>query len=308
MKAPLLFALALAMGVPAFAADAPAATNPYAAAIAPAERFEVKGMLVERHGERGRPLVMVPGLASGPWAWQDLVREFSREHVVYVVTLPGFDGRPAVAGNVLDAADQALVDLIATRRLDKPVLVGHSLGGILALRVAEEHPGLLGGVVSIDGLPVFPGTETMPQAQRLQAAQGAKARMGGVTPEAFAAQQQRYMRGIGVLDMNKADELAKLTAKSDPVAVGQYVADTLAVDLRPALGQIKAPVLVLAPYFEADAAQQQFSQQDKVEYYKTLMAGTPKLQVVAISPARHFAMFDQPAQVADAIRAYLKSL
>jgi pimeloyl-ACP methyl ester carboxylesterase len=111
-----------------------------------------------------------------------------------------------------------------------------------------------------------------------------------------------------VLDMNTADELARLTAKSDPTAVGQYVADTLAVDLRPGLGQIKAPVLVLAPYFEADAAQQQFSQKDKVEYYKSLMAGTPKVEVVAISPSRHFAMFDQPAQVADALRAYLKSL
>jgi pimeloyl-ACP methyl ester carboxylesterase len=227
---------------------------------------------------------------------------------MYVVTLPGFDGRPAVDGNAIEAADKALLELITTRRLDKPVLVGHSLGGILALGVAEEHPGLLGGVVSIDGLPVFPGTEAMPQAQRLQAAQGAKARMAGVSPDAFAAQQQRYMRGIGVLDMDKADELAKLSAKSDPAAVGQYVADTLALDLRPGLGKISTPVLVLAPWFDADATQGQFGLQDKVEYYKSLMAGTPRLEVVAVSPSRHFAMFDQPAQVAGAIRAYLKSL
>jgi pimeloyl-ACP methyl ester carboxylesterase len=213
-----------------------------------------------------------------------------------------------VAGKALDAARKSLLELIGTRRLDKPVLVGHSLGGILSLAVAEEQPALVAGVVSIDGLPVFPGTEGLPEAQRLQAAQGAKARMAGVSGAAFAEQQQRYMRGIGVLDMDKADELAKLSARSDPGAVGQYVADTLAVDLRPGLGKISAPVLLLAPYFEADAAQRQVSQQDTVEYYKTLMAGTPRLEVVSISPSRHFAMFDQPAQVADAIRAYLKSL
>jgi pimeloyl-ACP methyl ester carboxylesterase len=308
MKASLLLALAIAAGAPAFAADVPAQPNRYAATIAPAERFEVSGMLVERHGERGRPLVLVPGLASGAWAWQDMVREFSREHVVYVVTLPGFDGRPAVAGNALDAARKSLLELIGTRRLEKPVLVGHSLGGILALAVAEEQPTLVGGVVSIDGLPVFPGTEELPQAQRLQAAQGAKARMASVSPAAFGEQQQRYMRGIGVLDMEKADELAKLSARSDPGAVAQYVADTLALDLRPGLNKIAAPVLLLAPWFEADAAQRQVSQQDTMDYYKTLMAGTPKLEVVSISPSRHFAMFDQPAQVADAIRAYLKSL
>jgi pimeloyl-ACP methyl ester carboxylesterase len=308
MKASLLLALAIAAGAPAFAADVPAPANRYAATIAPAERFEIGGMLVERHGERGRPLVLVPGLASGAWAWQGLVSEFSREHVVYVVTLPGFDGRPAVAGNALDAARQSLIELISARRLDKPVLVGHSLGGILALAVAEEQPALVGGVVSIDGLPVFPGTEELPLAQRLQMAQGAKARVAGISAAAFGEQQQRYMRGIGVLDMDKADELARLSARSDPAAVGQYVADTLAVDLRPGLGKIGAPVLLLAPYFEADAAQRQISQQDTVDYYKRLMEGTPRLEVVSITPSRHFAMFDQPAQVADAIRAYLKSL
>jgi hypothetical protein len=36
--------------------------------------------------------------------------------------------------------------------------------------------------------------------------------------------------------------------------------------------------------------------------------GAPRLEVLSISPSRHFALFDQPAQTADAIRAYLKSL
>jgi pimeloyl-ACP methyl ester carboxylesterase len=48
--------------------------------------------------------------------------------------------------------------------------------------------------------------------------------------------------------------------------------------------------------------------QMKTEYYKSLMMGTPKVTVVPVSPARHFAMLDQPKQVNDAIRAYLKGL
>jgi pimeloyl-ACP methyl ester carboxylesterase len=86
------------------------------------------------------------------------------------------------------------------------------------------------------------------------------------------------------------------------------MADALALDLRPGLTKISTPVLVLAPWFEADAAQEQVSQQDKVEYYRSLMAGTAKLTVTAISPARHFAMIDQPGQVADALRSFLNSL
>jgi pimeloyl-ACP methyl ester carboxylesterase len=54
------------------------------------------------------PLILIPGLATGGWAWQETVREFAGSHAVYVVTLPGFDGRPAVEGNPFDAARAAL--------------------------------------------------------------------------------------------------------------------------------------------------------------------------------------------------------
>jgi pimeloyl-ACP methyl ester carboxylesterase len=308
MKAPLLLALALAIGAPAFAADVPPAPNRFAATLQPAERFEVGALLVERHGQRGGPLVLIPGLASGAWVWQDMVREFSGEHVVYVVTLPGFDGRAPIEGNALDAARAALLELIAARKLDKPVLVGHSLGGMLALRIAEERPGLIKGVVTIDGLPAVPGSEAMPAEARAQAAQAMKARVP-LDAGAFAAQQQQYMRGIGVLDMGKADELAKLTARSDPAAVARYVGDALglAIDLRPELAKIAAPVLVMAPYFEPDASQNGITAQAMADYYKSVMAGVPKVEVVTVAPARHFAMFDQPRQVADAIRRFLNS-
>ncbi|MFC5462854.1 alpha/beta fold hydrolase [Massilia niabensis] len=153
-KASLLFALCLAAGLPALAAGQPAAPNPpdpanrfAAAAAAPAERFELKGMLVERHGSGGlRALILIPGLASGSWVWQETAREFAGSHTVYVVTLPGFDGRPAAEGNPLEAARVALLELVASRRLVKPVLVGHSLGGTLAIDLAASEPGRIGGV------------------------------------------------------------------------------------------------------------------------------------------------------------------
>jgi pimeloyl-ACP methyl ester carboxylesterase len=308
MKAPLLFALALAACAPAFGADPVPAPNRFAASIVPAERFDVGSMLVERHGQRGRPLVLIPGLGSGPWAWQDTVREYSGQYTVYVVTLPGFDGRPAVAGAGFETARNALQQLITTRKLDQPVLIGHSMGAALALAVASHSPDLVGGVIAVDGLPVFPGTEGMAREQRLVMAQGAKAHMAAMAGPMFAPSQQQYMRTIGVVDMAKADELAKLSARSDPAAVSEYVAETLALDLRPGLPAIKAPVLVLAPHYEHDAGQAGITAQAKADYYKSLMAGTPKLEVVAVNGSRHFVMFDQPRQLSDAIGRFLKSL
>jgi pimeloyl-ACP methyl ester carboxylesterase len=312
MKAsPLLFALALAFCAPSFAADpaaSPAAANRFAASAVPAERFEVGSMLVERHGQRGRPVILIPGLGSGAWTWQDMVREYSGQYTLYVVTLPGFDGRPAVAGAGFETARNALQQLIASRKLEKPVLIGHSMGGALALAVASRSPDLVGGVVAVDGLPVFPGTEGMTGEQRLAMAQGAKARMAGMAGPMFATGQQQYMRSIGTVDMARADELAKLSSRSDPAAVSDYVAETLALDMRPGLSAIKAPVLVLSPFFEADAGASGITARSKAAYYQSLMAGTPKLEVVAIDGARHFVMFDQPRQVNDAIGRFLKSL
>lgn len=302
----ILFVLLFAAGSPVYAQDAP--RNRFAATEVAVERFEVGALAVERHGKRGPPMILIPGLASGSWVWQDAIRTFRDDHVLYVVTLPGFDGRAPIPGNMLDEAQKSLHQLIASRKLVKPVLVGHSLGGTLSLAIAEQYPDLIGGVVSIDGLPVFPGTEDMPPEQRPQLADGVVRRMAGLTPAAFAGQQQQYMRSIGVVDMARADELAKLTARSDPAATVRYMAAVMGQDLRPGLPQIKAPVLVLAPFLDLDATDPNAGIVSKVGYYTELMSGTPKVNVVGIPGARHFAMIDQPQRVTDAIRTFLKSL
>jgi pimeloyl-ACP methyl ester carboxylesterase len=290
------------------AAEAAPPSNPYAMSIAPAERFETGSLLVERHGSGGRPLVLIPGLASGAWAWQDVVRAFSGKQAVYVVTLPGFDGRAPQDGNMVDAARKALRELIVSRKLVKPVLVGHSMGGTLALAVAEDAPELVGGVVAVDGLPVMPQTEDMPPEVRQAMAQRMKAQMAQLSPEAFAGQQRQYMQTIGVRDMNRAQALAALSAKSSPAAVGQAVSEILALDLRPGLSRIAAPVLEVSPYFDADAMQDGFTEQAKAEYYKSLLAGVPKAEVVSIAPSRHFVMFDQPEKLVETISSFVSKL
>ena len=290
------------------AADAAPEPNRYAATIAPAERFEVGGVLVERHGSGGRPLILIPGLASGSWVWQDTIRAFAPDHAVYVLTLPGFDGRPPAGPAPFAAARAAVEELIASRHLDKPVIVGHSLGGILALAVAEDKPSAPGGIVSIDGLPVMPGTEDMTPMQRTQFADKMRLQVGSQPPDRFAQQQQAYMRTIGVMDMSQADALARLTAKSDPRSVGAWAADVLTLDLRPGLKTIQAPVLAIVPYLDLDSAQQGLTPAAKADYYRALMEGTPKLQIVTVAPSRHFAMFDQPQAVIAAIRTFLGTL
>ena len=280
--------------------------NRFAASIAPGERFESGILAVERHGSSGSPVILIPGLSSGSWAWQDMVRRLKDKHAVYVVTLPGFDGRPAASGAVFEQARAGLRQLIVSRKLDHPVLVGHSLGGTLALAVAEADSSLLRGVVSIDGLPVMPGSEQTPLAARAQMAAAMKARFAAAPASQFAAQQQKYMRGIGVTDMAMADELAKLSARSDPAAVTNIMGEVVEEDLRAGLPKISVPVLVIAPFFESDAVQRGLTEPMVKEYSAALMAGTPRLEVTTIAPSRHFVMFDQPEVLAGVLQAFIE--
>ena len=297
--------LALAVSLPVCHAQvAPASNRFLTAAPAPAEQFDVGVLQVQRHGDKGRPLILVPGLASGPWVWYELVRNLKDQHTLYVVSLPGFDGRAMQDGDPWKGTLDGLRQLIASRKLNQPVLVGHSLGGSLALALAAEAPRLVGGVVAIDGLPVFPGTENLQPGERQRMALAMAAQMRNVDRAMFASQQQEYLRSVGLVDMGKADDLARLTANSDPIAVGEWMKAFVQRDLRPALAGIAAPVHLVVPFFEPDAGGEGMPGRpdQKRDYYSRLMAGTPRLELTVVAPARHFAMIDQPQQVLEIVR------
>ena len=261
-----------------------------------ANSFEAGALHVEASGDQGPAVILIPGLASGPWVWRDTAPRLAATHRVYLLTLPGFDGRAPRPGVTLDSLQADLLALIESRKLGKPVLVGHSLGGSLSLAFATQHSDRIAGVIAVDGLPVFPGTESAPD--RKAVADGMRAQMGGQTREQFVAGQQMYMRGIGVLSEPLALELAALTARSDIGATADFAAQVMALDLRPRLADIAVPVVEISPFNAPDFARMGIDKAGKTGYYRLLLGGVKDLEVVSIAPARHFVMFDQPRSFA----------
>jgi pimeloyl-ACP methyl ester carboxylesterase len=278
----------------------------------PAITSMVGTLKVERHGDHGRPVILIPGLEGGPWVWERTIGALQKDHVVYAVTLAGFDGMPAPAGggNLLDRADTSLKQLIEQRKIDKPVLVGHSLGGTLALRFAGEHPQMISGVVAVDGLPIFPGMERMGAEQRKAMATRLQQLMAALSPEQFAAQSRGYMQKIGVIDPQLAARYAPMNARSDIKASAQYMAEDMVADYRPGLKNANVPILEISPYNAPDFSQppMAMSEAQKTAYYESLLAGAPRANVVSISPSRHFAMLDQPQKFQRALDGFLTSL
>ena len=272
----------------------------------------VGALKVERHGDHGRPLIPIPGLEGGPGVWRRTIEHLQKDHVVYAVTLAGFDGVPALGngGSLFDRADASLLQLIKRDRIDKPVLIGHSLGGTLALRFAGEHADLISGVVAVDGLPIFPGMERVAPGQREAMAKQVEQKMAAVTPSQFQAQSLTYMQKIGVIDPNLAARYAPMNARSDIKASAQYMAEDLAFDGRAGVKNAAVPILEISPYNAPDFSTppMAMSEAQKTAYYQSLLANAPNAKVASISPSRHFVMLDQPAKFQQTLDDFCKSL
>ncbi|RYD89180.1 MAG: alpha/beta fold hydrolase, partial [Sphingomonadales bacterium] len=109
------------------------------------QRLTVKG--VDFHyldlGPRDAPaIVMIHGILSN---WRvftyALAPAMARDHRVVVVDRPGW-GHSRLTGGRLDIAEQgdAIAALIDKLGLEKPLLVGHSMGGAVSLAIALAHP------------------------------------------------------------------------------------------------------------------------------------------------------------------------
>ena len=300
-------ALAILLSLGTLATPAHAATLPPAPSAAAS--FDAGILHVDKFGSGAQTMILIPGLGSGPWAWYGTIAHFSSSYTIYVITLPGFDGSPKTMKTPLfDAFSDSFWQMLDDKHIDKPVVIGHSLGGTLAIKLGEEHPERLRAIVAVDGLPVFPMLAgKSPQDRQAAAAQMAAA-IGSQTPEQALAYERKFMSTIGTRDADLVEPVAQLQAKSDPAAVAAWAKEDLGGDLRPGLSKITVPVMEVMPFDPATAAAMGFTQAQSVAFYQSLVAGTPKVQVVAIAPARHFAMLDQPDAFYATVTQFLDSL
>jgi len=293
---------ALLLGAPLAASAASVAPLPIADA-----QFDSGSLHVSRFGH-GDPVVLLPGLTTGPWEWSDVVRRLAPRHTVYAVALPGFDGRPPAVAPLFDRTTRDMWAFLDAQKVVRPVVIGHSLGGTLAILLGEQHSDRLRGIIALDGMPIFPGLERITAEQRATMAQQTSAGIAGQSREQLLAFEKGYMKSAGgVLDPQLADQVAELEANSDTTAVAQWLREDLANDSRADLAKISVPLLEIVPYNAPDLANSPaaYTEDQKVAYYRTLLTGVPKLQVVSVSPARHFAQLDQPDRVFAIIDAFL---
>ncbi|HEX8405825.1 MAG TPA: alpha/beta hydrolase [Duganella sp.] len=253
----------------------------------------------------GAPIILIPGLASSGDVWDGTVARYCGDgkRQCHVLTLAGFAGVPAIEGPLLPAVEQQLSEYITAGKFKKPIVIGHSLGGFIGMKLAADYPDQVGRLVIVDTLPALGATQ-MPSAtsaQLKEMAEGMRSRMMSQDAAAATAGQQQTLRSM----ITKQEDIERVAAwgkRSDRATVANAMADMMADDMRQDVSRIEAPTLVLGSWiaYKDFGAKPIFEQTYKTQYQR--LAG---VQVELADSARHFIMYDDPAWMYDRIDKFL---
>lgn len=103
-------------------------------------------------GEQGSPIICLHGITANAFCFQALADELSSTHRVFAYDLRGRgDSDKPESGYSLSIHAQDLAEIIDALELERPVVLGHSLGAMIALYFAAHYPEKLSKLILVDG-------------------------------------------------------------------------------------------------------------------------------------------------------------
>ncbi|MBS1683578.1 MAG: alpha/beta hydrolase [Bacteroidetes bacterium] len=242
-----------------------------------AEPFEVK---VTGHGDKA--IILIPGFASSGAVWDDTREIFEKDHLCYTLTMAGFAGVPAKSETTFKAWEKAIADYILKHKISKPVIIGHSMGGAMALAIAADYPDLPSQIVIVDALPFLAAMrDPSIQAKEKPDCAGAIAQIKAMSDAQFRQMQQGSMTMLMADTIHRRDVIEWSMRSDRGVFAGMYC-DFFNTDLRSKLGSIKCPAMVLLESYFANFKPAIEDQ------YKLLQTGDYRYATKGL----HFIMYD----------------
>lgn len=270
-----------------------------ALALVPGPSFDVKVT------GKGRPILLIPGLTCPGSVWDETVAHLKGKYECHVLTLPGFAGRPAIGDPFLSRVRDEIIQYVADKKLKRPAVVGHSLGGFMAFYVASQSPKTFGPIVAVDGVPwlVALGNPKATVEEMRKPMEAAAEQMKKTPQEGFRAQTLMALKAQ-MLDAKRAEAVAKEAGESDPGAVGQAVKEMATTDIREDVAKIETPILLFAAgeWAKTDAQKEQAR-----KIYEAQIAKAKNGRVEIAFSARHFIMFDDFPFFSKTLDAFLES-
>jgi pimeloyl-ACP methyl ester carboxylesterase len=247
-----------------------------------------------RTGGGRPPVVLLHGLTDNGACWGRLARDLEADYDLIMPDARGHgrSSAPPAGYRAEDRAADALA-LIDALDLDRPALIGHSMGGLTAAMVAAAAPGRVRGVVLED--PAF-----IPPAAWAENARGDWS--AGHRATQALSEEQLIARGRAESPRWSPDTFAPWArAKLETsVRAFDWFAEP-ATDFAAVVAQIAAPALLVTGDPELGAI-------ITAQGAAALQALNPRLGVAHFPGAGHCVRYEQPERYAAAVRAFLGEL
>jgi pimeloyl-ACP methyl ester carboxylesterase len=240
---------------------------------------------------QGTPLILIHGYPMDHTVWQPILPGLRKCARVITPDLRGFGKSPVTSGTYsMRIMAEDILRLMDRLKIEKAVLVGHSMGGYIALAFAHAYPGRLSGL----GLVASQAEADAPERRhaRLNIADDVERKGVRVVADGMPVKLTNNPELAA-----KLHELIHVTASVEAVA-GCQRGMAERPDATAWLGDIAAPSVVIA------GAQDGIIPVQKSQDMATLLG---RSWLVLIEEAGHMPMMEAPERVADALLQLVKS-
>lgn len=266
------------------------ATMPLATATPSAVQIDVSGT--------GAPILYLPGFATPGEVWEDIISQMP-DHQAHVVTYAGFGGLPPLEMPWYEKIKSHLEAYIRSNELTNLTLLGHSMGGNLALELGAVLPEYIDHIIIVDALPcmrevMMPGVP----ATALSYDSPYNDQLLAMDEAAYSAYLQQMTQSMISRPADQQQVKDWMLQADRKTFVYGYV-DLLKLDSRSILPAIQAPVLILVagqPYGEV-------ALENMEKQYADLTLKT----FAFAAESKHYIMLDQPDWLVRTCKAFLAS-
>jgi pimeloyl-[acyl-carrier protein] methyl ester esterase len=255
----------------------------------------------------GPDLIFISGLACSREVWHQTADRLRKKYTLHLIQTAGFGGEPArdnANGPVLDPTMEAVDAYIVSNKLAPATVIGHSFGGTMAMRLAQQHPADVKKILMVDALPFFGvlvgGAHATSDSMKAGAAAYQK-ELAAPPSDESRARSRTALAGMVTAPAN-VDLALKWTTASDRNVVGQAAYDDMTLDMRAGLQAMTTPVTLIYPY----DAKRGIPLQAWDGLYHAEFEPLQHKTLVRVDDSKHFIMYDQPEKFAAALDDFLQ--
>jgi pimeloyl-ACP methyl ester carboxylesterase len=196
-------------------------------------------------GKGKQSIIFIPGFASSGDVWNETKLTYEKDFTCYTLTMAGFAAVKPQPNATFRNWETSIANYIKENKIEKPIIIGHSMGGGLALAIASDYPDLIKKIVVVDALPclqalsnpAFKAIENPDCSQLVN-------QMTALSDEQFYQIQTGSISRL-LAEPSKQELVIGWSVNSDRKTFAEMYCDFTNTDLRQKIENIKCPSLIL---------------------------------------------------------------